>query len=115
MPQPVVHFEIAGADGERLRTFYRELFGWRPEPGGPGYWLVGAEDGGIGGGLMETANAMPNYVTVYVQVADLQASIARATELGGTVVVRPTVIPGVGRFAMFNDPEGNLIGMIADE
>ena len=26
--QPVVHFEVIGKDGEKLRDYYAELFGW---------------------------------------------------------------------------------------
>jgi uncharacterized protein len=31
--RPVVHFEIIGGDPERLRRFYRELFGWEFDVG----------------------------------------------------------------------------------
>ena len=45
---------------------------------------------------------MPAYVTIYVAVEDL----------GGTSLVPPTPIPGVGSFALFQDPEGNTIGIL---
>lgn len=32
MGQPVVYFEIVGRDGQRLRSFYSELFGWEIAP-----------------------------------------------------------------------------------
>ena len=28
MGQPVVHFEVVGSDGEKLRSYFSELFGW---------------------------------------------------------------------------------------
>ena len=34
MGQPVVHFEIIGADPERLRNYYGELFGWEFDTSG---------------------------------------------------------------------------------
>src|ERR1700722_4707441 len=35
MGNPVVHFEITGADPERLRRYYGELFGWKFDTSGP--------------------------------------------------------------------------------
>lgn len=28
MGQPVVHLEVVGSDGDKLRAYYAELFGW---------------------------------------------------------------------------------------
>lgn len=112
MPHPVIHFEIGSKDGRRSQEFYRELFGWQPEPAGPEYWLIPPQDGGIGGGLMQAAQEIPTYVTVYVAVEDLRASLEKAVELGGKVAVEPTQIPGVGEFALFHDLDGNVIGLL---
>lgn len=61
---------------------------------------------------MQTRGEMPPYVTVYVAVADLRSMLDRAGELGARTVVEPTDIPGVGQFAMFSDPDGNVIGLL---
>ena len=114
MAHPVVHFEMGGEDGERLASFYQELFGWEIQGAGPGYWLVAPQNGGIGGGLLQTRGDMPSYVTVYVATDDLRASLDQAVELGGKEVVPPTEIPGVGFFAMFQDPSRNLIGLFKE-
>jgi predicted enzyme related to lactoylglutathione lyase len=114
MTHPVVHFEIAGSDGDRLTSFYRDLFGWEPEQAGPGYWQLEPQNGRIGGGLMRTFAGMPAHVTVYVAVEDLRTSLDRAVELGGKEVVEPSEIPGVGSFAMFSDPDGNMIGLFRE-
>lgn len=112
MAHPVVHFEIGTKDGERAATLYRELFGWEVAPAGPGYWLVSPQDTGIGGGLMEARDEIPPYVTVYVATEALEADLAKAVELGCTAIVPATPIHGVGRFAMFQDPDGNMISLI---
>ena len=114
MTHPVVHFEIAGADGERLVGFYRDMFGWDIQGAGPDYWLVKATEDGIGGGVMQTRDEMPAYVTVYVSTDDLEGSLRRAGELGGETVVPPMEIPGTGSFAMFRDPGGNIIGLFRE-
>jgi predicted enzyme related to lactoylglutathione lyase len=59
MGQPVVHFEVIGKDGENLRSYYAELFGWGfGDPIGPTNYAVVQRDGntnadgvGIGGGV----------------------------------------------------------------
>lgn len=115
MAHPVVHFEIAGKDGGRLTSFYRDLFGWDIQPAGPDYWLVKGEDGGIGGGLFKTGEDIPSYVTVYVSTSDLNASLERAVELGGKRLVEPMEIPSTGTFAIIQDPDGNPIGLFAEQ
>lgn len=112
MTHPVVHWEIGGQDAKRLRAFYAEMFGWRIDEQDPEYGLVETGDG-VGGGIMQTPPDMPPYVTIYVQVPDLDAALRRAAELGGRPVKEPTPIENVGAFALFQDPEGNLIGLLA--
>ncbi|HEU5109609.1 MAG TPA: VOC family protein [Micromonosporaceae bacterium] len=111
MTHPVVHWEIGGRDAERLRAFYADLFGWRIDAGDPEYGLVETGDG-LGGGILRTPEQVPPYVTVYVQVPDLEIALRRAAELGGKQVKGPTPIADVGEFALFEDPEGNLIGLL---
>jgi predicted enzyme related to lactoylglutathione lyase len=111
MANPVVHWEIAGKDVDAMAAFYGGLFGWEPAAYDPDYRLVELPEG-IGGGLMRTPEGVPAYVTVYVEVDDLDATLAKVKDLGGNPIVPPTDIPGVGAFAMFQDPEGNTIGII---
>jgi predicted enzyme related to lactoylglutathione lyase len=51
-------------------------------------------------------------VTVYVQVADLDAALRKIEGLGGSVVVGRTDVPGGPIFALFTDPAGNLVGLL---
>lgn len=93
MANPVVHWEIGGRD---LDADYR---------------LVNLDEG-IGGGLMRCREGMPTYVTIYVAVEHLDATLAKVEDLGGTSLLPPAPIPGVGSFALFQDPEGNTIGIL---
>ncbi len=116
MANPVVHFEIAGPDGPALQQFYRDLFGWNIEAQGEEmgfYGVVQWNEGGIGGGVFQTEEGMPsNYVTVYIQVDDLQATLDKMSSAGGGAAVPPMEIaPGVGSIAMFTDPANNLMGL----
>ena len=59
MGQPVVHFEVVGKDGDKLRSFYSDMFGWEfGDTMGPTNYAVTPRDGntnadgaGIGGGI----------------------------------------------------------------
>jgi predicted enzyme related to lactoylglutathione lyase len=111
LPNRVVHFEILGKDGRKLQEYYANLFGWKINADNPmAYGLVDPEQGGIGGGIGGT-EGQPS-VTVYVEVKDLQAALDKAVALGGKVVTPVTEIPGMVTFAQFQDPEGNVIGLI---
>jgi predicted enzyme related to lactoylglutathione lyase len=115
MGRRVVHFEIASPSLERASDFYRELFDWQVgDEEIDGYRLVRTAEDGIGGGLLRSPEGIFPYVTIYVAVDDLRATLGRAEELGGKMVVEPMPIPGVGSFAMFQDPDGVMIGIIEE-
>ena len=122
----VVHFEIHAAQPERAIAFYSGLLGWQfnkwegPMP----YWLVvtgPATERGIDGGLLQRPCADPaesQAVNAYVctaDVPDLDAALAKAGALGGTVAVPRMPIPGVGWLAYLKDPEGNLLGLMQSD
>ena len=116
MGNPVVHFEIAGPDGPALQQFYRDLFGWNVEVAGEEmgfYGVVQANEGGIGGGIFQTDGDMPpHFVTVYVQVDDLQVALDKISAAGGASVMPPMEIaPDVGSVAMFTDTANNFMGL----
>jgi predicted enzyme related to lactoylglutathione lyase len=107
----VVHWEIEARDPERQRAFYADLFNWEigsgpimqveagvggPEPGPAGH-IRGSERSGV---------------NLYVQVQDLRASLARAGELGATVVGEPFDVPGGPTIAAIADPEGNPVVLV---
>ena len=115
MGHPVVQFEIMDRDGDALERFYGGLFGWRIEPVEEtqgGYRIVHTDAGrGIDGGLGSFPGA-PAYTTVYVHVDDVDAAVARAQELGATVLAPAReVSPGVVT-AILRDPEGHVVGLI---
>jgi predicted enzyme related to lactoylglutathione lyase len=51
-------------------------------------------------------------VLVYVDVADVDAAIARAQELGAPIYLDKMEIPTVGWMAIFGDPGGNRIAVM---
>lgn len=112
MSAPVVWFEIAGRDYDTLQQFYATLFGWGIEADTDGYGMVttGGE-GGIPGGVFAPGGDV-EYVSFYVEVDDVAASLEQAEGLGAKTLQQPTALPGGRRIAMFDDPEGHRIGLI---
>lgn len=117
MGAKVVHFEIVGKDGEALKKFFSELFDWEIDSNNPmNYGMVSGEEGGIGGGISTMMkDDAKGHAIFYVEVDSVQNSLEKAEQLGGKIVVPETVIPDMVTFGMFNDPEGNLIGLIKSD
>jgi predicted enzyme related to lactoylglutathione lyase len=110
MGQPVVHFEIGCRDRARTATFFSQLFNWNMQEAGPATMIDTAGGGGITGHITALGHEPHHYVTVYVQVDDPRAYLAKAQTLGGKILVPPVEIP-TGTFAWFADPDGNTIGL----
>ena len=113
MANPVVHFEIGAADDQELLRFYGELFGWGLQAfPGVNYTLVDTRGGGgINGGIGRSGTGEA-WVSFYVAVDDPQAYLEKAEALGGRTVVEVVELPGDATFAMFNDPDGLLVGLV---
>ena len=115
MGNPVVHFEVVGRNAEALQRFYKEAFDWQMhvQSGPPPYAMAhpGGE-GGINGGVGAGPEGYAGHVTFYVEVPDLEAALSKIEDLGASIVMEPTEVPGGPRIAMFTDPEGHLVGLI---
>jgi uncharacterized protein len=120
MGRPVVHFEVIGKDGKKLQEYYSDLFGWEIQSDNPlSYGIVSREgntnaDGaGIGGGVGQAPDGYDGHLTFYVEVPDVEATLANAESLGGKRIMGPDEVPGMGLvLGHFTDPEGHLVGVI---
>ena len=110
----VVHWEVQARDLERQQQFFANLFGWQIDTNNPmRYGMVsGAGKDTIGGGI-GPAHDQASRVTVYVQVPDIDETLARATTLGAQTMV-PRMEYGPVTMALFRDLEGNVIGLVED-
>jgi uncharacterized protein len=121
MGQPVVHFEVVGKDVKKLQGYYSELFGWEfgSVEGGPTQYgvvqrdaNVRADGAGIGGGVGAGPEGYDGHVTFYVEVPDVEASLAKAEELGGSRMMGPEKVVEGLEIGLFTDPEGHVIGVV---
>lgn len=118
MGQPVVHFEVVGKDGGKLRSYYAEMFDWEVDANNPmKYGLVDREANvnsegiGVGGGIGQGPEGFEGHVIFYVEVPDVEAVLVKAEGLGGTGVMGPGTIMENVTLGQFLDPEGNLVGL----
>ncbi|MBN2172200.1 MAG: VOC family protein [Candidatus Krumholzibacteriota bacterium] len=110
--------ELATTDPEASVPFYAQLFGWGMKSADMGagrrYWTYTSGGRSAAGMMAMPPNQpFPPFWLSYVSVADVDATAARAGELGGVVRVPPADLPGVGRFAVLADPHGALFGIFA--
>jgi predicted enzyme related to lactoylglutathione lyase len=118
----VVHFEIPFDDGDRARSFYKEIFDWQlqtmPEMGGYTLVMTGpsgdsgpTEAGFINGGMLSREQGATSGPVIVVDVDSIDASLERIGGLGGSTVVGKTPVGDMGFAAYFTDPEGNVVGL----
>ena len=112
MGHPVVHAEIRSADPDATRQFLGDLFGWKVASEGafPGYTFI---DTGAEGGpyvAISPRQGADDEVLFFVAVDDVAATLARAQELGGTIVQTAQQVPGTS-FGVFADAQGHRIGV----
>ncbi len=109
--------ELMTGDPEAAKKFYAQVFGWNTEaqemPGMGTYTTVKVGDR-ANGGMMKTPPGvpMPPNWGVYFAVNDCDATAKKAGELGAKVLMPPTDIPGTGRFATLQDPQGAVFSVI---
>ena len=113
-------FEIPVKDFDKAKAFYESIFDFEmPEmPMGPnrmGILLHDQQGGGVGGAIVagEWYEPTASGSLVYLNGGDdLNSVLNRVPKAGGTVVVPKTLIgPEIGYFAIFQDCEGNRVGL----
>ncbi len=124
-PNPVVHFEMPAGDKSRAKKFYEEAFGWEMQQMGAdfGDYLLAnttptdpkttrpIEPGAINGGFFNKGEYgdVPHLV---ISVDNLEEAMEQVKKAGGTIDGEPSDIPGIGKFVMIKDSEGNRVGML---
>jgi len=109
--------DLAVPDVAAAAAFYREVFGWRPEPvpGAAGYEVMQAGGGAVCGvyamGAERRAAGDPPAWLLYLTVDDADARAGRALALGATPVADPYDVPGAGRAAVIADPTGARVAL----
>jgi predicted enzyme related to lactoylglutathione lyase len=115
----IVWWEIETAYPERFQRFHAALTGWvfvsafEDTELGADYWIIEQDGEGIGGLQRMSGIASPSVGTrVYLPVEDLEETLRRVIELGGTVERTRIALGGDDRwFGVFRDPTGVSFGL----
>lgn len=105
--------ELMTQDTAESSKFYTDLLGWTketmPMPDGSDYTMFMNGNMPVAGMIKPPAEA-PSAWNNYITVKDLDATLAKAQELGANVIMPATDVPEKGRFAFIVDPQGASIG-----
>jgi len=108
--------EVITPDVAAATRFYSEVLGvtWEDQPmeGGPAYTCLVVDGRQVGGAMAPPMEGISAHWNVYFNVDSVDDTIARATELGGTVVAPAFDVPGVGRMAVLADPQGAAFNLM---
>ena len=103
--------ELLTTDVEGASAFYSGLLGWTTTPFSPEYTLFNKVDQSVAGLMKAPRPGMPAQWVAYVSVEDVDATTAKATQLGGQIVLPPMDVPDVGRIAVLLDPQNAPFGI----
>jgi uncharacterized protein len=115
------HFAINADDVARAKRFYERVFGWTVTPWGPPdfYQVKTAARGepdGVRGALQRRRALLPEQRTIgfecTIAVDQIDETAKAVAANGGRVVMPKSIIVGVGALMFFQDPEGNVFGVI---
>jgi predicted enzyme related to lactoylglutathione lyase len=107
----IAHCEIPTTDLNRSKEFYHKVLGWEFKPFGNGYLLFNNHKGTMVGLRQVDEVAQGESTVFHVNMPDIDSILKKAKENGGAVKRTKTVIPAMGWYALFNDPDGNTIGI----
>lgn len=109
--------ELYTQDVEASVAFYTKIAGFTEEkmqmPTGT-YHILNA-DGKGRAGVMKPQQPMPQAWMPYVAVENCDQTVAKAKKLGSNIHVAGDDVPGVGRLAIFSDPQGGMLGILQPE
>ncbi len=115
MPNPFDYMQLISNDHEKAKEFYSQLFDWKVEDTPIGNNLVQTiikqPEGPSSGIMPATGPSVPSMWHVYVQVMNIDESLYRVVQLGGTVLVPKTPVAGSGFIPFIQDPTGAALGI----
>lgn len=108
--------DLMTPDADAARAFYKAIFGWDYDIGGPeygGYTTIRLGDYMIGG-LSGMPPGMPPRTTawgLYFATDDINADVARAVALGATLMYPPMFVDPFGHMVSLQDPTGAVFSL----
>ena len=116
--------ELYTTNVDAAGKFYTNVVGWKTQSHDMGpmgvYTLFnrpGDDKNNVGGmmAMPPTMKGVPSHWLAYFAVPDVDAYTKKAQSLGGNVMVPPTEIPNIGRFAVVTDKEGAAFALYTNK
>jgi len=107
-------FELVTPNVEDGKAFWSEVAGFGLKAMDMGtfeYAMLTRGEQPVAGVVQPQMAEVPPHWLSYWEVDDVDARAAAVKRLGGAVIVPPTDIPGVGRFAIASDPQGAVFAL----
>ena len=108
--------ELVSSDPAKSAEFYTAIGGFDVKsmdmPGMGTYTTLESDGKPRAGVVKPPMDGVPQMWTPYVQVTNADQTAEKAKKLGATILVPPTSVPTVGRFAILSDPQGGVIGIL---
>jgi hypothetical protein len=109
--QLISHIEIPSSDLVQTKDFFNKVFGWEFKPFGNGYMLFNNHKG-IMVGIRQVHKVNSGDTTVFhINVTDIDSTLNIIKSNGGSIFKEKSIIPAMGWYALFKDPQGNIIGL----
>lgn len=112
MEHQIVHVEISAKDRNALSKFYADVFDWEIKHLDEMNYSTFETGEGVGGGFNPVSEQNPaGTITFYIHTDNVTESLKVVEQAGGKIVSPEMEIPNMGKFGLFRDPQGNLIGL----
>ncbi|MFG2497546.1 VOC family protein [Streptomyces sp. NPDC048441] len=101
--------DLGTPDPERVNAFYRSLFGWEFQSGGPevgGYSLYQTDGKTVAGVMTVAAEQAPPAWMIYFKTPDADATGKAVEQAGGGTVYEAMDVGDLGRMGVFTDAQG---------
>jgi predicted enzyme related to lactoylglutathione lyase len=110
-PGGFVHIEIASSDPERTKKFFEDVFEWEFESHPEMSYHTFMPQSGPGGGLMSPMENQSPGILNYLMSHSIDQDVKKIEQAGGRLLQPKMEIPGVGWWALFQEPSGLTLAL----
>lgn len=105
--------DLTVPDAEKVRDFYSQVVGWKPQAVAMGdyndYAMAAPEGDKVVAGICHARGGntdVPTQWLIYITVKDLDKSLSACKELGGKIIAGPKQMGDGARYCVIQDPVG---------
>ena len=108
----VCHVELQVTDLNQAQEFFGSIFDWQFRAFGDSMVLFGSGDTHVGSFSKVERVTPASYAVAWIEVEDVDATLAAAVGAGGSITAPKQAVPSVGWSGEFVDLNGNPVGIV---